>query len=155
MRYAQLGDYLVLRLNAGEEVLAELRRFLFDNDVLGGSFLAWGAFSRVRLQYNRLVEGTYRPEMLEIDRPVEVASLLGSIANLNDEPAIHAHLVAGDDESHTYSGHLAAGIVGPTLEVIVNPLPRALHRTWNARLGVAVLDPEEVPEEAERLAAWP
>lgn len=155
MQHRQLGEHYVVRLDEGEEVVAELRRLLFDEGILGGQFLAWGGFRRLRLHHNRLVEGKYQPLALELDRPVVVASLLGNIASLNDEPAIHAHVVVSDEDLRTYSGHLAEGTVGPTLEVFVAPLPRALHRFWNAGVNAAVLDPEEAVEAAERLAAWP
>ncbi len=155
MQHEQLADHYVLRLEEGEEAVSTLRRFLVEQNILAGYFVAWGAFSRLRLQYNRLVEGKYQPLTLDLDRQVEVASLLGNIAMLDERPSIHAHLVVGDEDLRTYSGHLAEGIVRPTLEVFVVSLPRALHRIWNPSLNVAALDPEEALEEAERLAAWP
>ncbi len=155
MQYGQFGEHYVLRLKEGEEAVSTIRRFLAEHNILAGYFVGWGAFRRLRLQHNRLVEGRYQPVGVDLDRQVEVASLLGDIAVIDDQLAIHAHLVAGDEDFHTLSGHLAEGTVGPTLEVVVSPLPRALHRFWNAGLNVAVLDPEEAAEEAERLEAWP
>jgi len=155
MQYEQLGDHYVVRLDEGEEVLWTLRRFLVEHDILAGRFMAWGTFRGLRLQHNRPVAGRYEPRVVDLEGPLEVASLLGNISTLDDEPVLHAHVTVGDAAWRTYSGHLASGTVGPTLEVVVKVLPRALHRFWNDRLHVAVLDPEEAPEEAERLEAWP
>ncbi len=155
MLHARLADRYVLRLEEGEEAVSAMRRFLVEQNILAGYFVAWGAFSRLRLQYNRLVEGKYHPLTLDLDRQVEVASLLGNMAMLDEQPTVHVHVVVGDEDLRTYSGHLAEGVVRPTLEVFVTSLPRALHRIWNPHLNVAALDPEEALEEGERLAAWP
>lgn len=155
MQYAQMGDRYILRLDEGEEALATLRRFLVEHDILGGSLIAWGTFRRLRLQYNRAAAGRFEPHLLDLDGPLEVASLLGNTAVLDGEPVLHAHVTVGDAAFRTYSGHLAEGTVGPTLEALVSPLPRALHRFWDPAHTVARLDPEEALEEAERLAAWP
>jgi len=155
MQYEQFGGHYVARLDEGEEVLWTLRRFLVERDILAGRFVAWGTFRGLRLQHNRLVGGRFEPHILELEGPLEVASLLGNIATVDDEPVLHAHVTVGDASFRTYSGHLASGTVGPTLEVVVKALPRALHRFWSARLNAAVLDPEEAPEQAERLQAWP
>lgn len=155
MQWQQMGDHYVARLDEGEEVLWTLRRFLVDRDILAGRFMAWGSLAALRLQYNRPAGGRFEPHTVELAGPLEVASLLGNIATLDDEPVLHAHVTVADASFRTYSGHLASATAGPTVEVVVKTLPRALHRFWNARLNVAVLDPEEAPEEAERLAAWP
>lgn len=153
MQFARYGSHYVLRLDEGEEAVSSIRSFLADHDIFAGYFVAWGAFNRLKLEYYQPGEREYKERTF--NEQLEVASLLGNIACLDGEPVIHAHLTAGDQEFRTYSGHLAEGIVRPTLEVFVAPLPRALHRFWSARVNAAILDPEEAPEEAERLAAWP
>ncbi len=153
MQYARYGADYVLRLDEGEEAVSAIRRFLVEHNILAGYFVAWGAFSRLKLQYFQVDRGEYKERTF--NQQLEVASLLGNIACLDDQPTIHAHLTAGDEEFRTYSGHLAEGLVRPTLEVFVTPLPRALHRLWSERHRLAMLEPEEAAEEAERLEAWP
>ncbi len=117
MEYAQYGDHYVLRLDEGEEAIASIRRFLVEHSILAGYFVAWGAFSRLRLTFNRPVGREYEPKTVTFDQQLEVASLLGNISCLDGEPMIHAHLTAGDEKFRTYSGHLAEGTVRPMLEV--------------------------------------
>ncbi len=155
MRSQQMGSHYVLRLDEGEEAVASLRAFLVERNILAGRLAAWGAFRWLRLQHNRLEAGSYRPLFLELEGPLEVASLHGNVALLGDEPVLHAWVTVGDQQFRSYGGRLVAGTVGPTLEAVVTPLPRALHRFWSERLNMAILDPEEAPEEAERLEAWP
>ncbi len=149
MQYAQYGDHYVLRLDEGEEAVATIRRFLVDHGILAGYFLAWGAFSAVKLRFYRPSAAGY--EERAIDRQVEVATLVGNIACMDGQPVIHAHMVVGDSEFRTYSGHLAEGTVRPMLEVFVTPLPGELHRITSERTGLAVLEPGLAPEVLETI----
>ncbi len=149
MQYARYGADYVLRLDEGEEAIESLRRFLVDRDIMAGYLVGWGAFSRLKLAFYHPDRGEYIERTF--NQQLEVASLLGNIACLNGEPAIHAHLTAGDEEFHTYSGHLVEGVARPMLEVFVTPLPGELHRIRSARTNLAVLEPGMAPEVLETI----
>jgi len=151
MDYAQYDDYYVLRLDEGEEVISSLRQFLVEQSIEGGYFLAWGAFSRLKLSYYQPSLRSYKERTL--DQQVEVASLVGNISHLNGEPTIHAHMVVGDENFQTYSGHLREGTVKPMLEVFVTPFSGTLHRVWDAQRNLAVLELEPVSEAAKMVEA--
>lgn len=140
MQYGQYGDHYVLRIDEGEEAVASIRQFLVAHDILAGYFVAWGAFSRLRLVYNRPTESGYQQDTRTLEKQLEVASLLGNIACSEGQPVVHAHLTVGDEEFRTYSGHMAEGIVRPMLEVFVTPFPGQLRRTWDDARRLAVLD---------------
>jgi predicted DNA-binding protein with PD1-like motif len=144
MEYAQHGDHYVVRLDEGEEAVASIRRFLVDHDILAGYFVAWGAFSRLKLEYFEAGRQEYKQRTF--DQQLEVASLLGNIACLDGEPVIHAHLTVGDEEFRAYSGHLAEGTVRPLLEVFVTPFPGELRRVRDERRNLTLLALEEAPE---------
>lgn len=149
MQYARYGTDYVLRLDEGEEAVASIRGFLAEHDIMAGYFVAWGAFSRLKLAYFQIDQREYKERTF--NQQLEVASLLGNIACLNGHPVIHAHLTAGDEEFRTYSGHLAEGIVRPMLEVFVTPLPGELHRVRSERTNLAVLEPGVAPEVLETI----
>jgi len=151
VQYARYGSGYVLRLDDGEEAVAGIRGFLVEHGVMAGYFVAWGAFSRLKLGYFQVEQGEYKERMF--NQQLEVASLVGNIACLDGEPVIHAHLTAGDDEFHTYSGHLVEGMVRPMLEVFVTPLPGELHRVRDERTGLAILQPGVAPELLESIGA--
>ncbi len=153
MQYAQYNDHYVVRLDEGEEAVASLRRFLVERGILGGYFLAWGSFSRLKLRYFRPAEREWKEWTL--DRQVEVASLVGNISTLDGEPTIHAHMVVGDESFQTYSGHLAEGMVRPMLEVFVTPFVGELRRAWDEERGLAVLDLEAAREPADVEEPYP
>ncbi len=145
MQSARYGDHYVLRLDEGEQAVATLRSFLVEHGVLGGYFLAWGGFGRLTLRYYSLAERGFQER--EIDRQVEVVSLLGNIACMDGEPVIHAHMTVGDADFATYSGHLGEGTVRPMLEVFVTAFPGMLRRVWDAGRGLAMLDLGRAGEE--------
>lgn len=151
MQYARYGSDYVLRLDEGEQAVATIRGFLVEHGIMAGYFVAWGAFSQLKLAFYQIKEGAYKEHTF--DEQLEVASLLGNIACLNGDPVIHAHLTAGDEEFRTYSGHLIEGIVRPMLEVFVTPLPGELHRVRSERTNLAVLEPGVAPEVLETIGA--
>ncbi len=140
MEYAQFGDHFVVRVDEGEEAVSTLRHFLTEHNILGGYFVAWGAFSQLKLVFNRPTESGYVQDTRTFEKQLEVASLLGNIACSDGKPMVHAHLTVGDEEYRTYSGHLAEGTVRPMLEVFVTPFPGELRRTWHEARRLAMLD---------------
>ncbi len=144
MQSACYGDHYVLRLDEGEQAVSTLRSFLVEHGVLGGYFLAWGGFSRLTLKYYSMAERGFHER--EIDKQVEVVSLLGNIACMDGEPVIHAHMTVGDADFNTYSGHLGEGTVRPMLEVFVTAFPGVLRRVWDSQRGLAMLHLEGTGE---------
>ena len=138
MQSAAFGDHYVIRLDEGEEVVERMLAWLTENHVQAGYFLAWGGFSRLKLKYYRVEERDYKERQL--DQQVEVVSLLGNIALSDNGPIIHAHTTVGDDEFHTYSGHLAEGVVRPLLEIFVTPFPGQLWRVHDSKSNLDLLD---------------
>jgi hypothetical protein len=67
-------------------------------------------------------------------------SLLGDIAVGGDGPQPHLHAVLGLADGTTRGGHLLAGQVWPTLEVIIRETPAVLRKTDRPDLGLALID---------------
>lgn len=87
-------------------------------------------FDRQHKQYRRI----------EVNQQCEVLSLLGDIADSDDGPQVHVHAVLGLSDGTVRGGHLLAGIVWPTLELIVRPTPAHLRKTSRPDLGLALID---------------
>ncbi|GAA1121549.1 hypothetical protein GCM10009630_19270 [Kribbella jejuensis] len=60
--------------------------------------------------------------------------------NSDDGPVAHVHAVLGLSNGHVRGGHLLAGEVFPTLEVIVHESPASLRKTQRPELGLALID---------------
>jgi uncharacterized protein len=127
-----------LVFETGEEVIDGLTRFARDQELTAGQFTAIGALSRVTLGYFDWSRRDYT--RVEVSEQVEVLSLLGDVAVDGDAPKVHAHVVVGKRDGSAHGGHLLAGWVRPTLEVILTQPPAHLRRRLDPDSGLALID---------------
>ena len=123
-----------------DEAMAGLALFAKQERLGAAHFTAIGAFSEVELGYFEPHRKDYK-RML-VSEQVEVLSLIGDIAlDSAGAPKVHAHVVVGRSDGSTRGGHLLAGRVWPTLEVILVESPTFLRKRFDAESGLALIDP--------------
>jgi predicted DNA-binding protein with PD1-like motif len=129
----------VVILETGEEALAALMQFANDTKILAASLTAIGAFEKAVVGWFDFASKTYRK--IEVNEQCEVLSAIGDVAVGDDGKAsLHIHIVLGLSDGSTRGGHLLAGTVRPTLEVVLTEAPKALRRRKRADLGIALID---------------
>jgi uncharacterized protein len=129
----------VVILDAGEEAFAALTKFANDKKLAAASLTAIGAFEKATVGWFDLASKSYRK--IEIGEQCEVLSALGDVATGDDGKAsLHIHIVLGLSDGSTRGGHLLAGIVRPTLEVVLTEVPSKLRRKQRPDLGIALID---------------
>ena len=128
-----------LVFETGDDVLPLLLAFAREHHLTASHFSAIGAFQRLTLGYFDWQRKDYL--RIPIDEQVEVVSLLGDIAQKDDEPQVHAHVVVGKRDGTAHGGHLLAATVRPTLEVILVEAPAHLARRFDPESGLALIDP--------------
>ena len=125
-------------LATGDEAMASLETFARQHRIGGAQITAIGAFERATLAYFDWELKQYQP--IEVGEQVEVASLIGDIAIGPDgTPSVHAHAVLGKRGGATVAGHLQAGHVRPTIEIIVTESPAHLCKKKDAETGLALI----------------
>jgi hypothetical protein len=129
-----------LVFDPGDEAIDVLRSFASKNRLAASSFTAIGAFRKATLGYFNWDRKEY--DHIEIDEQVEVLSLIGNVVWASDKPKIHAHVVVGKQDGTAHGGHLLAGWVRPTLEVILTESPGHLRRRHDPQTGLALIDIE-------------
>lgn len=130
--------YVVI-LNSGEEAFAALTRFANDANLSAASLTAIGAFERATVGWFDFASKSYRK--IQVDEQCEVLSAIGDVAVGDDGKAsLHVHIVLGLSDGSTRGGHLLAGTVRPTLEVVLTESPARLRRKKRADLGIALID---------------
>ncbi|MCP1851443.1 MULTISPECIES: PPC domain-containing DNA-binding protein [unclassified Bradyrhizobium] len=130
----------VVVLDSGEEAFGALTKFANDAKVTAASLTAIGAFERATVGWFDFASKSYRK--IEINEQCEVLCAIGDIATGDDGKAsLHIHIVLGLSDGSTRGGHLLAGIVRPTLEVVVTEAPARLRRRKQPELGIALIDP--------------
>jgi len=129
----------VVVLDSGEEAFAALTRFANESKISAASLTAIGAFERASVGWFDFASKSYRK--IEVNEQCEVLSAIGDIAVGDDgKPSLHVHIVLGLSDGSTRGGHLMAGTVRPTLEVVLTEVPATLRRRKRGDLGIALID---------------
>jgi len=129
----------VVVLDSGEEAFATLARFAAEAGISAASLTAIGAFERATVGWFDIASKSYRK--IEVNEQCEVLSAIGDVAIGDDgKPSLHVHIVLGLSDGSTRGGHLLAGTVRPTLEVVLTEVSVALRRRKRADLGIALID---------------
>ena len=129
----------VVVLDAGKEAFATLTRFANNAGIAAASLTAIGAFQQATVGWFDFAKRAYKK--IEVNEQCEVLSALGDIATGDDGKAsLHVHIVLGLSDGSTRGGHLLAGTVRPTLEVVLTETASKLRRKKRADLGIALID---------------
>ena len=124
-------------LATGDEVMASLKEFARREKITAAQISAIGALSDATLAY---FDWDKKENMkIPVREQVEVASLLGDIAEADGKPALHLHIVIGKRDGQAMAGHLSEAHVRPTLEVIVTESPAHLRKRHDPESGLALI----------------
>jgi predicted DNA-binding protein with PD1-like motif len=129
----------VVILDGGEEAFAALTKFANEAGLSAASLTAIGAFEKATVGWFDFASKSYKN--IEVGEQCEVLSAIGDVAVGDDGKAsLHVHIVLGLADGSTRGGHLLAGTVRPTLEVVITEVPARLRRRKRADLGIALID---------------
>src|SRR6202012_5852094 len=129
----------VVILDSGEEAFAALTKFANEAGISAASLTAIGTFEKATIGWFDFDKKTYKK--IEVDQQCEVLSAIGDVAvGDNGKASLHVHVVLGLSDGTTRGGHLMAGTVRPTLEVILTDTPVHLRRKKKADIGIALID---------------
>jgi predicted DNA-binding protein with PD1-like motif len=137
MRAQRSGNEHILIFDPDDEVLETFTRYLVEQRVAAGRFQAIGAFKQFQLRYFDTATMHYHAR--DFDQQVEVLSLVGNVSLRDHQPFIHSHIVIGTADYQALGGHLARGIVEPTLEMILTVLDTELVREKDQRTGLDLI----------------
>lgn len=127
-----------LILSQGDEAMACLKAFAQAENLSAASFKAIGAFERAELAFFEWETKEYLP--IPVEEQVEVASLTGDIVlDEAGRPVVHCHAVLGRRDGSCVAGHLNAGQVRPTLEVILTEAPVHLRKRQDPVSGLQLI----------------
>jgi uncharacterized protein len=127
----------ILRIDHGEDVLEEIRRYCDDEEIDAATFTAIGAASKVTLSWYDLTRKVYEDKV--IDGQWEIVSLTGNVAQKDEKSFVHAHGVFSDQSMSPQAGHVKALRVGPTCEVALTIIEGSMEREHDERTGLYLL----------------
>ncbi len=126
-----------LVFDTGDEVAAGLAAFARENRLCAAHFTAIGAFRDVTLGYFDWEQKDYC--RIPLREQVEVLVLAGDVAEADDGPKVHAHVVVGRSDGSAHGGHLLEAHVRPTLEVVLTESPAHLRKRYDPESHLALI----------------
>jgi uncharacterized protein len=134
---ADVVTYVVV-CDPGDEAVDALNQFARSEDLEAAQITAVGAFEHAVVGWFDRATRDYR--RIPVDEQCEVLSLLGDVAQGEDGPIVHVHVVLGLPDGTTRGGHLLEGRVYPTLEAVVTETPAELRKVMRPDVGIALID---------------
>jgi len=134
---AKRGPAYMLRPAFGTDLIQELQSFVEQE----GITLAWisgvGAVARASLRYYNQVEKSWVD--IDVDKNLEVISLMGNVSLLNGEPIVHVHITLSDEEGKCIGGHVGPNTIVFNMEILLNTLVGpAVTRKLDADTGLTL-----------------
>jgi predicted DNA-binding protein with PD1-like motif len=131
-------NYAII-LAKGDEVMSGLTDFARQNKVTSASFTAIGAFSHATVAW--FDDGRKEFKLIPIEQQVELVSMIGDIALVNDQPSVHTHVAVASSDGTVRGGHVINAFVFPTLELFMTVYPTPLHKESDKATGLKLIDP--------------
>jgi hypothetical protein len=138
MRYKKIESTYVIRLEKGEKVTEKLLELCEKEKIKAGCFNGLGAVGEVELRHFNLMTKEYSSKKLS--GQYEITSLHGNISEMSGKSYIHAHLVVGDSQFNSWSGHLNEATVSATCEIILVKVDEVITRKKDEETGLNLFD---------------
>ena len=134
MDYRRFQDTVVMRIDKGEEILAQLKEMAMKEQIRLASVRALGAVNDFTVGVFKTGEKKYYANHFTGD--FEIVSLTGTISTMNGEYYAHLHMSAGDEQGRVFGGHLNAAMVSATCEMVVQVIDGEVDRAFNEEVGL-------------------
>ena len=131
-------EYAVI-FSKGDEAFSGLSEFAEKYHVTSAHFTAIGALRGATLAWFSPERKMYKK--IPVEGQLEVASMIGDIALVNDQPVVHTHVSVASSDGTVRGGHVINAFVFPTLELFVTVYPTPLHKESDEATGLKLIDP--------------
>jgi len=126
-------------LSKNDEVMSGLTEFARQHKVTSASFTAIGAFSHATVAW--FDDSRKQFKLVPINEQVELVSMIGDIALVNNTPGVHTHMSVASSDGTVRGGHVINAYVFPTLELFMTVYPTPLHKEKDEATGLELIDP--------------
>ncbi|MBI2109500.1 MAG: DNA-binding protein [Parcubacteria group bacterium] len=129
----------ILKLERGEKVVETITQFCKDHTITSGIFHGIGAVKNTTIGYYSLKKREYFFKSISED--MEVASMTGNIALVDEQPFLHTHAVLSkmDETLACIGAHIKEAEVAVTLEVFLINYEVSIKRELDKNIGLKLL----------------
>ncbi|HHY77586.1 MAG TPA: DNA-binding protein [Clostridiales bacterium] len=137
MEYKKFGNKYLIRMDKGEEIVENLKKFCQDHNITLGWIKGIGAVSKAKIGLLRIDEKKYYST--ELDGAYEITSLLGNVTTMKGEVYLHLHINLSDEDNKTYGGHLNYAIISATGEIFIEAVDGMVDREYSDEVGINLI----------------
>ena len=134
MEYRRFGDTLVVRIDAGEEIVSQVRAVAEKEGVVLAGVEALGAVNDFTVGVYNTETKQYRSNRFQ--GAYEIVSLTGTISTMDGAFYQHLHMSAGDAEGRVFGGHLNEAVVSATCEMVITVIDGQVDRAKDEVPGI-------------------
>lgn len=130
--YQKSNNTYILRLDIGQEICSEIKKFCIEHNIKGASVQGIGFADNIKL-------GTYNSEKQDYDRFVfekghEITSLVGNVSTKGDDLIVHLHGNFSNEKCEIIGGHLFEATIALTAEIFIQELDNIKRNPETHRL---------------------
>ena len=129
MVYKRFGNTMLVRLQRGEEIMAQLKTLAREENILLAHVSGLGAVSRFAVGVYKLDEKKYYRN--DFEGAYEITSLTGTIDTMDGAFYAHIHMSAGNDRGEVFGGHLNEAVVSATCEMVITLIDGTVDRFYD------------------------
>jgi predicted DNA-binding protein with PD1-like motif len=134
MKTAKAGDSLIVRLEAGDDILASLEAACHEHGIQNAEVTGIGSVESPTLAHYR--KDTKHFTERAFDGIYEIISLTGNVGLVDGKPVAHCHIAISDDQMQVWGGHLKAGACSATVELVVRRLDSDYSKQFDQAIGL-------------------
>jgi len=137
MKLKKVGNYWIIRIDKGEEIVKTIKKVCEENKIMLGKISGIGAVDHTVIG----LFNTSRKEFLsqKFTGDFEVTHLSGNITTMNRQPYLHLHIMIADENLHCFGGHLSSAIISGTGEVFIEEIDDKIDRKFDSETGLNLL----------------
>lgn len=139
MKFKEINNGYIIRLEKGEEVIQILTKFCADNNIKSGSISGIGGTDNVTLKYYDQEKKEYTSKRFS-GKNYEIIGLNGNISLVEGKQFLHIHTVLGDSDYRTFGGHLESATIGITCEITINMADSTINRKFDDEFKLYFMD---------------
>ena len=129
MVYKRFGNTMLVRLQRGEELMAQLKELAGKESIRLAHVSGLGAVSRFAVGVYKVDEKKYYKN--EFEGAYEITSLTGTIATMDGSFYAHLHMSAGNDKGEVFGGHLNEAVISATCEMVITLIDGQIDRFYD------------------------
>lgn len=130
----------IYRLDFNADLLGSIKEIVEREDVGAGAFWVIGAVSKAKFSFYDQSSKKYLE--VSMNEPLEVASCIGNVAEMEGRKVIHAHVVFSNRKGEAFGGHLLEGTTIFSAELVLLKFKDIkLRRSFDSVTGLNLLSP--------------